>query len=208
MLKFYLFATFIFVSINVFAESKIYIIRHAKVKIENPGWSNTGEIQSYKEEYNTAQIEVFDPEIVLNRIDHPELIDTVFCSPQSRAIETANLLFNNQVNLKIDNNLMELDYPVIGLPLIKMPVKTWLTISRISWMAGINRKEKPTLKQRKASLEFFSNEIIAFAETHEKSVVIAHGMVNRELIKILKMKGWKFENRDGFGNLSVNCLIK
>lgn len=197
----------ILLSEAAFASSKIYIIRHAKVQIENPGWCNTKETQSFKNDYNTAQIHTFEPEIVLNQIDHPELIDSVFCSPQLRAIETANILFNKQVTLKIDNNLMELDYPVIQMPVIKIPVKVWLTISRISWMAGVNRKEKPTLKQRKQSLDFFSDELITYAETHGKSIVIAHGAVNRELIKILKEKGWKFEDKDGFGNLSVNCLV-
>ena len=208
MNKLYFFLTFIFISVNVFAGSKIYLIRHAAVHIENPGWSSAQRIQSYKEEYNIAHVKVFAPEAILNRIDHPETIDSVFCSPQLRAIETANLLFNKQMNLKIDNNLMELDYPVIRMPLIKMPVKTWLTISRISWMAGINQNNKPTYKQRKKDLKFLSNELITYAEKHGKSVVIAHGMVNRELIRILKKKGWKFEQKDGLGNLSVNCLVK
>ena len=192
----------------VFASSKIYLIRHAEVQIKNPGWCNTKETQSYKEEYNIAQVRNFNPEIVLEKIDNSELIDTIFCSPQLRALETANLLFNKQVALKINKNLMELDYSVIRVPLLRLPVKVWQTISRISWMAGVNRKEIPTLKQRKQSLEEYSSELITFAERHGESVVIAHGAVNREMIKILKKKGWKLEEKDGFGNLSVNCLIK
>jgi hypothetical protein len=37
---------------------------------------------------------------------------------------------------------------------------------------------------------------------------VAHGMVNRELVKILKNHGWEYcENgKDGYGNLSVNCF--
>ena len=192
----------------VFASSKIYLIRHAEVQIKNPGWCNTKETQSYKEEYNIAQVRNFNPDIVLEKIDNSESIDTVFCSPQLRALETAGLLFNNQIALNINKNLMELDYSVIRVPLLKLPVKVWLTISRISWMAGVNRKENPTLKQRIQSLEEYSNELIAFTEMHGESVVIAHGAVNREMIKILKKKGWKLGEKDGFGNLSVNCLIK
>ena len=198
----------ILLSEAVFASSKIYLIRHAEVQIKNPGWCNTKETQSYKEEYNIAHVRNFNPEIVLEKIDNPELIGTVFCSPQSRAIETAGLLFDKQVALKINENLMELDYSVVRIPVIKLPVKAWQTISRISWMAGVNRKDKPTLKQRKQSLEAYTSELITFAEKHGESVVIAHGAVNRELIKILKKKGWKLEEKDGFGNLSVNCLIK
>ncbi len=210
MFKSYLFATsiFIFFSANIFAGSKIYLIRHAAVQIENPGWCKVKRAHSYKEEYNNAHVRVFDPGVVLNRIDQSETIDTVFCSPQLRAVQTAELLFNKQVVLKIDEGLMELDYPVIRFPLIKLPLNAWLIISRVLWMAGNTRKEKPTLRQRKAGLEKISNELISYAGIHGKSVVVAHGMVNRELIRILKKKGWEFEHKDGFGNLSVNCLVK
>lgn len=147
----------ILLSETVFASSKIYLIRHAEVQIDNPGWCNTKETQSYKEEYNNAHIRNFNSEIVLYKIDNPETIDTVFCSPQIRAVETAGLLINNQVALKIDKNLMELDYPVIRFPIIKLPVKAWQTISRISWMAGSNQNKEPTYRQRKLSLEKYSN---------------------------------------------------
>ena len=198
----------IFLSDNVFASSKIYLIRHATVPMENPGWCSTQIAFKYKLTYNTTSVQIFDPDVVLRKIDHPETIDSVFCSPKLRAIQTANLLFGNQVKLNINENLMELDYPVIQLPLIKLPVKVWLTASLISWMAGNSHNEKPTYKQRKQDLENYSNELITFAETHEKTAVVAHGVVNRELIRILKRKGWKIVNRDGNGNLSVNCLIK
>ncbi|NOZ47708.1 MAG: histidine phosphatase family protein [Chlorobi bacterium] len=210
MIKSFFFYTLLFIllSVDAFAISKIYLIRHATVEIENPGWCNTKCIHNYKEQYNKNCIQDFDPEIVLKKIDHPETIDTVFCSPQLRAVQTATWLFNNRVNLKTNENLMELDYPVIQLPLIIVPVKIWQAISLISWMAGSNQNDKPTYKQRKQKLEDFSKEIIDYAETYGKSVIVAHGVVNRELIKILKKEGWEFEHRDGYKNLSVNCMVK
>ena len=209
MSRFFLLSTFIliFLSVDVFAGSKIYLIRHATVPIENPGWCSAQEASNYKIKYNKTSVLVFDPARVLLKIDHPEIIDTVFCSPQLRAIQTAKLLFDEPLTLKINKNLMELDYPVIQWPLVRLPVRVWLTTSLISWMAGNNQGDKPTYKQRKQSLENYSTELINYAETHGKTVLIAHGVVNRELIKILKKKGWKFEKRDGYKNLSVNCLI-
>ncbi len=38
--------------------------------------------------------------------------------------------------------------------------------------------------------------------------MVAHGMVNREMIKILKAQGWKPKNNLDFTTLSVNCLEK
>ncbi|RLD61114.1 MAG: hypothetical protein DRJ01_08485 [Bacteroidetes bacterium] len=75
-------------------------------------------------------------------------------------------------------------------------------------MIGKSIHKKSSYRQRKEDLKIFAGELIEYAERNGKSVVVAHGMLNRELIRILKKQGWKFENKDGLGNLSVNCLVK
>lgn len=193
---------------TTFANPRIYLIRHAAVDLGKPGWGTSKNSAQYKEAYNFAGIEAFNIEKVLRKIKHYENLDTVFCSPQFRAIETAQILFGENVAFKLDSILIELDYPVLQVPLIQLPVKGWLLISRISWMAGINRGEKTGYKDRIDELNAFSDELIKFAQRNGNAVVVAHGMVNRELVKILKKHGWKYcENgKDGYGNLSVNCL--
>ena len=208
MLRLFLISILFLVSADVSAESRIYLIRHAKVKIDNPGWSNARVAYNYREQYNINPVWAFDAEYVLNKINHHETIDTVFCSPQSRALQTAVLLFDTQAKLRINENLMEMNYPVIQFPLLKLPVRVWHTISLISWMAEINNHNFSTYKYRKQSLENYSHEIVNYAEKHGKAVVVAHGILNSELIKILKKDGWKFEQKDGFRNLSVNCMVK
>ena len=208
MTRFHFFLLFILISFHAFADSKIYLIRHASVDIKKPGWCNAKVAQAFKYDYNHADIQMFDPELVFAKIDHPEEIDTVFCSPQWRAMQTADMLFNMQVIRRIDTNLMEFDYPVSNIPLIRLPVKAWLAMSRISWMLGNSISKKPTYRQRKEDLEIFVDELIEYAKKNGKTVVVAHGMLNRELMRILKKKGWEFENNDGLGNLSVNCLVK
>ena len=208
MVKFIFLSIYIFSSVNLFAGPKIYLIRHAKVNIEKPGWSNTRTVYNYRMQYNSNSVHGFNAEEVLKKIDQPNTIDTVFCSPQLRALQTAFLLFNSQVELRINENLMELDYPIIQFPVLKLPVRVWQTISLVSWMAGINKQEVLSYRYRKQSLDDYSNELISYAEKHGKAVVVAHGVLNSELIKVLKKKGWKFEHRDGFGNLSVNCMVK
>ena len=59
MTKFYLFFSFIFFSLSSFAQHKIYLIRHAYVDIEKPGWGNSKRAQIFKEEYNLADIQDF-----------------------------------------------------------------------------------------------------------------------------------------------------
>jgi broad specificity phosphatase PhoE len=191
-----------------FANPKIYLIRHAAVDLEKPGWGTSKKSAQYKEAYNFAEIETFNPEEVLQKIRNYESLDTVFCSPQPRAQETALILFNKNVVLQTDSVLAELDYPVVRVPVIQFPVKGWLFVSRVTWMAGINRGEKTGYRDRQLELNSFSDELIKFAHRNELAIVVAHGMLNRELVKILKDRGWEFcdNGKDGFGNLSVNCL--
>lgn len=190
------------------ANPKIYLIRHATVDLKKPGWGTSKKSEQYKEAYNFAGIETFNPEKVLQKIENHENIDTVFCSPQPRALKTAEILFGSRAVLKIDTVLSELDYPVVQLPVLQLPVKGWLFLSRVTWMAGINRGKKTGYKDRLEELNAFSEELIKFAHRNGQAVVVAHGLVNRELVRLLKAGGWQFcENgKDRYGNLSVNCL--
>ena len=210
MYKFRIFIIFSLLSLsaNAIAGPRIYIIRHAEVDIESPGWGSSKEAFNFKEQYNKAPIRNFAPEPTLKKINNSENIDTIFCSPQMRAVQTAHILFGNKVILNINENLMELQYPVIKCRVIRMPVRVWLTASMIFWMAGTNNDSLPSYRQRKHGLEKYSEEIIKYSERHDEIVIVAHGVVNKELIRILKKKGWKSDQKDGFGNLSVNCLMK
>lgn len=191
-----------------FANPKIYLIRHAEVDLGKPGWGTSKQSAEYKEAYNFAEIETFNPEEVLQKIKNIKGLDTVFCSPQLRAQETALMLFGENVILKTDNVITELDYPVVKVPVIQFPVKGWLFVSRLTWMAGINRGKKTGYQERLNELSNFSDELIKFAFRNGQAVVVAHGLVNHELVKILKKHGWEYcENgKDGYGNLSVNCV--
>lgn len=193
---------------TAFANPKIYLIRHAKVDLNKPGWGTSKNSAEYKEAYNYAGIKPFIPDEVLQKIKNQENLDTVFCSPQPRAQETALMLFGEKIVLKTNSVLTELDYPVVQVPIIQLPVKGWLFVSRVTWMAGINRGEKIGYKERVEELNAFAEDLIEFAHRNDLSVVVAHGMLNRELMKILKARGWEFckNGKDGYGNLSVNCL--
>jgi broad specificity phosphatase PhoE len=193
---------------TTFANPKIYLIRHAAVDLGKPGWGTSKNSAEYKGAYNLAGIETFNPDEVLRKIKNHESLDTVFCSPHKRALKTALILFNENVVLRTDSVIAELDYPVVKVPVIQFPVKGWLFVSRVTWMAGLNRGKKTGYQGRLNELNTFSDELIKFAYRNGQAVVVAHGMVNLELVKILKNHGWEYcENgKDGYGNLSVNCL--
>ncbi len=188
------------------AQDEIYLIRHAEVNIDKPGWTSSRMTNDYKKEYNRALIIPFDAETVLEKIDSLETIDTVFVSPRSRAMQTALQLFGTRVHYRVEPSLKELDYPVVRWPVLRLPSGIWLGISRATWMLGINNRQKATFKNEMQRLEIFADELIAFSARHQRIVVVAHGMVNRQLKKILKRKGWRLVENDGHKNLAVNKL--
>ncbi len=190
------------------ASSKIYFIRHSRVDLKKPGWGDSNDATLYKEQYNQVHIKEFNPIEVIKKIEHYDTVDTVFCSPQLRAIETASILFGKNVILKTDRVLSELNYPVVRVPVLQLPVKVWLFTSRIMWMTGITGNEKEDYQLRKEELSVYSKQLIDNACKHEVTVVVAHGMVNRELIKILRAQGWRPKNNLDYTTLSVNCLEK
>ncbi len=188
--------------------SKIYLIRHAKVDIKNPGWGNSKAAHLYKKQYNRSPIRKFKVNEIKEKIENFETVDTVFCSPLKRATETASIIFGKDAVIKTDSVLAELDYPVIKFPAVQLPVKVWLLISRVTWMMGTNGKGKENYQRRKKELRVYSQKLMEYASTHEITIVVAHGMVNRELKMILKEQGWKPGNHYDFSTLSVNYFEK
>ncbi|HCE57742.1 MAG TPA: hypothetical protein DER09_07985 [Prolixibacteraceae bacterium] len=188
--------------------SKIYLIRHAKVDIKNPGWGNSKSAHLYKKQYNRSPIRNFNANEIKRKIENFETVDTVFCSPIKRAAETASIIFGEDAVIKTDSVLAELDNPIVKFPAIQLPVKVWLLISRGTWMMGINGKEKENYQYRKKELRVYSQKLIEYTSTHEVTVVVAHGIVNWELKKIFKKQGWKPGNYYDFSTLSVNYFEK
>lgn len=188
--------------------SKIYLIRHAKVDIKNPGWGNSKAAHLYKKQYNRSPIRNFNANEIKEKIENFETVDTVFCSPLKRAAETASIIFGEDAVIKRDSVLAELDNPIVKFPVVQLPVKVWLLISRGTWMMGINGKEKEDYQHRKKELQVYTQKLIEYTNTHEVTVVVAHGMLNWELKKILKEQGWKPGNHYDSSILSVNYFEK
>ena len=192
---------------GLYAQNEIYLIRHAQVELDTPGWIDYKAAIAHKQKYNQSPIMAFDADEVLAKIDHYDAIDTVFVSPQSRARETATQIFGSRVHYRVELQLKELEYPVVHIPVLILPKAVWLGISRGTWMLGLNNQQLPTLKVEMQELEIVADELISFAERNQRTVIVAHGMVNRQLKKILKRRGWRVMENEGHKNLAVNKLV-
>lgn len=192
---------------GLYAQNEIYLIRHAKVNLSTPCWINYKMVIAHRQAYDQSPIVDIDAAEVLAKIDHFNEIDTVFVSPQMRARQTAIQIFGNRVHYHIDSGLKELDYPIVCIPLVIMPTPVWLGLSRATWMMGVNTQGIPTLKEEMEKLKIVADELIIYARRNQRTVVIAHGMVNRQLRKILKRSGWKVMHSEGHTNLAVNKLV-
>lgn len=192
---------------GLYAQSEIYLIRHAQVELDTPGWISYKTAIAHKQTYNQTPIVDFDADEVLAKIDHSNDIDTVFVSPQARARQTATQLFGSRVHYRVEPRLKELDYPVVRIPVLVMPTAVWLGISRVTWMMGLNNRQMPTLKEEMQELKIVADELIDFAGRNQRTVVVAHGMVNRQLKKILNRRGWRVAENEGHKNLAVNKLV-
>lgn len=206
------FALYISISLFLLQDTpdapRIYLIRHAPVNIKKPSWADYERMLQYKKDYNTTSVIAFDKQPVLDKIGYDRKVDTVFCSRQIRSIQTARILFDSTVFIKTNEVLNEMEYPLIHIPKIALPANWWLVASRSYWMTGLNMDHKNQRLLRRQQLENFLKNIIKHAEVHGKTILVGHGITNREIIRTLKKQGWKYCKRDGYDNLSVNCLIK
>ena len=192
---------------GLFAQSEIYLIRHAQVDLDVPGWISYKAVIAHKQQYNQSPIVAFDADEVLAKIDHADAIDTVFVSPQLRARQTAKQIFGSRVYYRVEPRLKELEYPVLRIPVLRLPTAVWQGLSSTTWMIGINKGHVPTLKEDVKELNIVADELISFASRNQRTVVVAHGVVNWQLKKILKQKGWCVIKNEGHKNLAVNKLV-
>ena len=190
------------------APQRIYLLRHAEVAIEKPGWGKAEKVREYKKQYNRAPVKKEISEELQLVADSLAAISKIYCSKLLRSQQTAGLLFGDSVNCETDQRLNEIEYPVLNNKLIKFPVKFWLSLSRGLWMLNLNKKGTNSVKEEKERIGKLAVELAAISEKEGNVFIVGHGFFNRLMLKELKKNGWKVERFEGYKNLSLNCLIK
>jgi len=182
---------------------KVILIRHAKPLISRKGFFDYQKAQEFIVDYDEAGVEEIKEKIHV----FDEEISLVYCSTLNRAKATASAIFGSKVVLVEMEMFREFERRIPQIPLLFLPIGLWLLIARVSWLLGIT-KGVESFKQAQKRLQ----TAVAFIEqkTRENGsfILVAHGLLNRSLIKKMAKKGWKRSSGNHFNYLSIHILEK
>jgi broad specificity phosphatase PhoE len=182
---------------------RIFLIRHARPKVNDKGLFNVFNARNYISDYDTAEVEEF----VLEHETIPyKEIKEVFCSNLVRSQLTAKAIFGEEIKLRIDKAFREFERRIFSLPLISLPIKLWLWSARALWFLGFNNKDIETFKEARHRAHECARILIEDAQQNNTTVLVAHGLLNNFIARELKKAGWTVQHSEGHHYLSVKIL--
>lgn len=159
---------------------KIGIVRHYKVDCKPKKLMNCYDFEEYVTSYDNATVIYNNPNI--NSDDW----DRCYCSDLTRAIDTAESIFNK--NLQMTELLREVVMHPIWRSKYKIPSVIWSISSRLAWK--INHKSQlETMSDTKKRAKIFLQQIDITKS--ESILIVSHGFFLLTLVKELKMLGFK-----------------
>ncbi len=185
--------------------SQIILIRHGEPALNKKGWRTRKEARQFIRNYDSAG--VYPPHYKPLILQENEL-KTIYTSSLNRSISTAQQVFNGQFALSPDSLFREFERKIFVFPNIKLPLKWWLTGSRILWFTGINNKNIESFSQAKSRARKASDFLAKNATNNGKTLLVSHGLLNHYLAKYLEKNGWILVYDGGRSYLSQKVLIK
>jgi len=184
---------------------EIILIRHGEPMLDKKSARSRRKMKQYIYDYDTAKVYPFDKSPV--QFAKGE-IDTIYSSPIVRARDTAEKLFGGQFMIVEDSVFREFERGVFPLPFIHLRPKTWGVLSRIPWLIGFHPRSvegfRSARKRAKNDVKFLELK----AQQNGRTVLVAHGFLNRYLKKYLMKNGWKLSHDGGKDYLSVQVLSR
>lgn len=184
---------------------QIIVVRHGEPDLKKKGGFKRTEAMEFIKAYDTVGVKPlsFVP-VTLAEGD----LTTVYTSSLNRAKHTARLVFGDQVNYKEDVLFREFERKIFGFINLKMPLKFWLINSRIFWLLGGNKKNIEGFKDAKNRAKEATQQLIDYAEKDKKVVLVAHGFLNRYLLKNLQKQGFTLVRNGGSEYLAASLLVR
>lgn len=185
--------------------TQIVLLRHAEPALEKNGWRNRKDAIQFVFDYDS--VGVFQTDYKSFRIQENEL-NKIYTSSLNRSIHTAMQLFDRE-DIQISDTLFrEFERKILAFPNVKLPLKSWLTTSRVLWVLGLNRKGIESFSKAKLRACVAADFLEKDALKEGKTLLVAHGFFNHYLAKCLVKNGWIEVFDGGKGYLSQKVLVK
>jgi broad specificity phosphatase PhoE len=185
--------------------NQIILIRHGKPKLSKKGWYTAKMAQEYSRLYDLVKVYDFDKIPVCIS---PEDVDTIYSSNLVRAKNTANKLNLNHLPIKSSSLFREFERDILLIPILRVPLKFWLVLSRLMWYSRLHSHRTESKKSANKRSELAADALIISSEENSNAVLVAHGMLNKKLAKTLSKRGWDKVYDNGNSYLSVKILAK
>lgn len=201
--------TFVQPSMNLVEDydklEQIIVVRHGEPALNKKGWFKRKEAMQFIKDYDSVGVEPLHFMPVVLQGDE---ILTIYTSSLNRAKHTARLVFGESVTYKEDILFREFERKIFSFFNLKMPLKFWLINSRIFWLMGGNKKNIEGFKDAKKRAKEASQTLEEYASKDKKAVLVAHGFLNRYLLKNLQKQGWTLVRDGGSEYLAASLLVR
>ena len=185
--------------------SQIMLIRHGEPALKKKGWVKRSQAIDFTYSYDTVGI--YTPSFIPAKVS-PNDVDIVQTSSINRARHTATLIFGDKMNYAPDSLFREFERKIFGFPNMKLPLKFWLGTSRVLWIMGMNKKGIESFHKAKSRSRLATDRLEELAEHDKKVILVAHGFLNRHLVKNLKKRGWSVVRNGGNVYLATWLLVR
>lgn len=185
--------------------SQIIIIRHGEPAMNKGGWKDRDEAIGYTEKYDSVGVYDFEKKPICMRSNE---LDTVFTSKLPRAINTAEKTLGDEYYLENMELFNEFERKIIKFPNIKLPRQFWSITTRGVWMMGFNHGGIESFSEAKARAHKAASFLDQQAVNHGKSLLFAHGFLNKYVKRYLKKSGYKVVDMDGQKYLGAYYFYK
>jgi len=184
--------------------SQIILLRHGEPALNKKGWRKRKDAMAYIISYDTVSVY---PPATLPILLHSDEVAIVYTSSLNRSISTASYVFPDQV-FQSEPLFREFERKVFSFFNIKLPLKWWLTGSRIFWFLGLNKKGIESFSEARIRAREGATFLQKDAQSNGKTLLVSHGLLNHYLVKYLEMDGWTEVFDGGKGYLSQKMLVR
>lgn len=183
---------------------QIILIRHGNPEINRNGWFSYKAAKNYIVAYDSVGVRNFEqPPVILE----PNEDVKIYSSSLFRAYDTALKVFGNNVDINLDSTFIEFQREIVPLPII-LPIKGWTGLSRFFWMIGLHSSHIPSFRSEKSRSESDAVILQKAAMENKKVILMAHGFLNKYIVRYLKNMGWDHSYNSGSDYLDVQVLTK